>query len=138
MQTFNENIFQCKNSEGKVAICSNNCRGVNPNAIIIGGAAIAIAATVSGNLLLTPAAIGAVGLGAAGAGAVGIGAASGMFVNQCPNRRPCQVSHQYTGSITTRSGFYGFLLAFLASGTAARKPEEENMLPASWNWTGEG
>ena len=104
---FNENIFQCKNSEGKVAICSNNCRGVNPNAIIIGGAAIAIAATVSGNLLLTPAAIGAVGLGAAGAGAVGIGAASGMFVNQCPNRRPCQVSHQYTGSILLEVVFMG-------------------------------
>ena len=85
---FNENIYQCRNSEGDLAICSNNCRGVNPNAIIIGGTAVAIAATVSQTLLLSPAAIGVVGLGA---GAVGVGAASGLLRNQCPNRRPCQV-----------------------------------------------
>ena len=88
---FNENIFQCRNSDGELAICSNNCRGVNPNAIIIGGAAVTIAATVSQTLLLSPAAIGAFGLGA---GAVGIGAASGFFPSQCPNRTPCQVRHQ--------------------------------------------
>ena len=85
---FNENIYQCRNSKGDLAICSNNCRGVNPNAIIIGGTAVAIAAAVSQTLLLSPAAIGVVGLGA---GAVGVGAASGLFGNQCPNRRPCQV-----------------------------------------------
>ena len=80
-----------------MAICSNNCRGVNPNAIIIGGTAVAIAAAVSQTLLLSPAAIGVVGLGA---GAVGVGAASGLFRNQCPNRRPCQVGKKNSFSVT--------------------------------------
>ena len=97
---FAQNIYQCVDTNGKLAICSNNCRGVNPNGIIIGGTAIALTAAVSGLTLLQPAVLGAVGLGALGAGAVGVGGAASFFrSSQCPNTRPCRVSHHMPGSL---------------------------------------
>ena len=88
---FSQNVFQCLDTRGETAICSNNCKGMNPNGIIIGGTAVAIAATVSATGFLTPAVMGAVGLGAVGAGAVGVGGASAFFTDRCPNTRPCRV-----------------------------------------------
>ena len=65
--------------------CANNCKGVNPNAVIIGGTAVLAASTVTLQQVLT---IGA-GVAAAGGGA----AVVGQMVNQgCPRTRPCRVS----------------------------------------------
>ena len=65
--------------------CANNCKGVNPNSVIIGGGAVLAAATVGGVGYLAP----ALGLGAAAAGGVAV-----MAAQQCPNRRPCNVSQE--------------------------------------------
>ena len=49
-------------TEGELAACANNCPGVDPNAIVVGGAALAIAATASLLGVLQPViAIGGVG-----------------------------------------------------------------------------
>ena len=65
--------------------CANNCRGVNPNAVIIGGTAMLAVATVSSLQVLMP-----LGLGAAafGGGAVVLGQ---MINRGCSARRPCLV-----------------------------------------------
>ena len=62
--------------------CANNCKGVNPNSVIIGGGAVLAAATVGGLGYLAP----ALGLGAAAAGGVAV-----MAAQQCPRSRPCNV-----------------------------------------------
>ena len=69
--------------------CANNCKGVNPNAVIIGGTAVLAASTVT---LQTVIAIGA-GVGLAG----GVGtAAVGQMINPgCPRTRPCPVSSYF-------------------------------------------
>ena len=86
---FSYNIHICKDRYGGIGTCSNNCRGVDPNAIIIGGSAVLAAATAGGLTILQ-----AAGLGAIGAGAIGAGAASVLLnTNQCPHTRPCRVSH---------------------------------------------
>ena len=61
--------------------CANNCRGVNPNSVIIGGGAVLAAATVGGLRYLAP-------VGAAAAGGSAALMASSM---QCPRSRPCRV-----------------------------------------------
>ncbi len=35
----NENFFTCKNVNNQTAICANNCPGVDPNAVVVGGEA---------------------------------------------------------------------------------------------------
>jgi hypothetical protein len=55
----NANVFYCKNINGKDAVCANNCPGVDPNAVVVGGTALVLApavasvgtAVVAGNLL---------------------------------------------------------------------------------------
>ena len=87
---FSYNIYQCQDERGKTGICANNCRGVNPNSIIIGGLA-PVFAFAAGQAFLQPALLGAAGLGA---GAIGVGAAMGVgpsISGQCPNTRPCRV-----------------------------------------------
>ena len=63
--------------------CANNCRGVNPNSVIIGGGAVLAAATVGGLGYLAP--VGVVGAAAAG------GTAALMASMRCPRTRPCRV-----------------------------------------------
>jgi hypothetical protein len=82
---FSYNIFRCKDRYGEIGTCSNNCRGVDPNAIIIGGSAVLGAASLGGLTILQ-----AAGLGAIGAGAIGVGGASVLMNNRCPNTRPCR------------------------------------------------
>ena len=87
---FSYNIYQCQDERGKIGICANNCKGVNPNSIIIGGLA-PVFAFGAGQAFLQPALLGAAGLGA---GAIGVGAAMGVgpsISGQCPNTRPCRV-----------------------------------------------
>ena len=86
---FSYNVFQCKDRYGVLGTCSNNCRGVDPNAIIIGGSAVLAAAGGGGLSILQAAGLGGIRLGA-----VAVGGAS-MLVNNagCPNTRPCRVRH---------------------------------------------
>ena len=100
--------------------CANNCRGVDPNSVIIGGTALAAVAsagrkkhckvlrffflpsTVSKWVFLMPIFQG--GLGALTPGILGVGAAGTLggaaVVNQmmdsCPASRPCQVDSQFS------------------------------------------
>ena len=71
--------------------CANNCRGVNPNSVIIGGGAVLAAATVGGVGYLAP--VGAVGAAAAG------GTAALMASMQCPRSRPCRVRIDIMGYV---------------------------------------
>ena len=84
---FSYNIYQCQNKEGELGVCANNCKGVNPNSIIIGGFAPVVVGFAAGQATLQ-AALGVGGLaGIAGVGAMGL-------MGQCPNTRPCRVSKQ--------------------------------------------
>ena len=65
--------------EARYGNCANNCRGVDPNAIIGGGVAAAAATAVAGSALVSPA-LGVGGLGAAAA--VG-GAMTMMMMPPC-------------------------------------------------------
>ena len=88
---FSYNVFQCKDRYGVLGTCSNNCRGVDPNAIIIGGSAV-LGAAVGGGLSILQAA----GLGGIGVGAVAVGGASMLRNNAgCPSTRPCRVRHSF-------------------------------------------
>ena len=69
---------------GNNMTCANNCRGVNPNAVIIGGTAVLAAAAVTPLQVLTP-----LGLGALGGGAAVVGQM--MNRRSCPATRPCRV-----------------------------------------------
>ena len=61
--------------------CANNCKGVDPNSVIIGGSAVLGAATATGITLLQA---GGLTVGGAGAAALAMG--------RCPSDRPCRVS----------------------------------------------
>ena len=69
--------IQCGNGQGKVATCHNNCKGVDPSAIIGAGVAAVVASGVAGQAALPVA--GALGVG--GLGAVGGGAALMQMVD---------------------------------------------------------
>ena len=43
--------------------CANNCKGVNPNAVIIGGTAVLAAAAVTPLQVLTPLGLGVIAAG---------------------------------------------------------------------------
>ena len=77
------NLYQCKDKSNQTVICANNCKGVDPNAVVVGGTALAAAATISGLTLLQGAL--PVGLGLAVIG--GVTVAEG----QCPPLS-CRVS----------------------------------------------
>ena len=72
--------------------CANNCKGVNPNAVIIGGSAVLAASTVTLQQVLT---ISAVGVAAAGGGAAAVGQ---MMNRGCPRTRPCNVGFYFSVS----------------------------------------
>ena len=70
--------------------CANNCRGVNPNAVIIGGAAVLAVAAVSPVQMLAVLGLGVGGLGAtAGGGTVAFNQMMDNF--GCPPTTPCRV-----------------------------------------------
>ena len=64
---------------GQLAGCANNCPGVDPAAIIVGGGLVTASAVAGAQVLSSalPLFLGAVG---AGAGAVGVGTARAMCV----------------------------------------------------------
>ena len=71
---FAYNVYHCKDPYGNVVTCANNCRGVDPNAIVIGGTALlAATATVPVALqVITTLGLGGIGLGGAGTVANGL------------------------------------------------------------------
>jgi len=82
----NSNFFTCNNTNGSQAVCANNCLGVDPNAVVVGGilplfAPLAVAAAAQ----LAPDLMGAA-LGAGSIlGAMGLGMVSmNMRQNACP------------------------------------------------------
>ena len=79
--------------------CANNCRGVNPNAVIIGGTAVLAAAAVTPLQVLTPLGLGA--LAAAGGGAAVVGQM--MNRRSCPATRPCRVIDTFPDDLHTTS-----------------------------------
>ena len=86
------NIFQeRKNAKGEIVVkygeiatCHNNCKGVDPSAIIGAGVAAVVATGVAAQAVLPV--IGALGIG--GLGAVGGGAAAMELMRQAPQQ--CQ------------------------------------------------
>ena len=71
--TVNSNFFTCSNINGNPAICANNCPGVDPNAVVVGGTALVLAPLAVATLALAPDLIGpALGAGSILA-AVGLG-----------------------------------------------------------------
>jgi hypothetical protein len=68
---FNLNFYYCQTAKGYDAACANDCPGVDPNAVVVGGAAalFAIAAATSGTNIVGPllgAGVGVAGLGVGG------------------------------------------------------------------------
>ena len=55
-----QNFFKCTNTEGATAVCANNCPGVDPNAVVVGGeAALFAVAAAAGAANPVTAALGA-------------------------------------------------------------------------------
>ena len=67
--------------------CANNCRGVDPNSVIIGGGAVLAAASISAVSYLVPALALGTPVAAVGAGSF----VATMLGNRCPTGR-CLVS----------------------------------------------
>ena len=78
-----------QDADGNNMTCANNCKGVNPNAVVIGGTAVLAASTVSLQQML---AIGAGVAAAAGGGAAVLGQ---MMNRDCPATRPCKVGSYF-------------------------------------------
>ena len=69
--------------------CANNCKGVNPNAVIIGGTAVLAASTVTLQQVLAISAVAAAG----GGGAFAVGQ---MMNRGCPRTSPCNVGSYHS------------------------------------------
>ena len=61
-------MYHCKDFYGEVVTCANNCIGVDPNAIVIGGTAVLAATATAPTGLAVIATLGLVGVGLVGAG----------------------------------------------------------------------
>ena len=85
------NVHQCIDEKGRTATCHNNCKGVDPSAIIGAGVAAVVATGVAAQAVLPV--IGALGIG--GLGAVGGGAAMELMRQQCQPGQ-CRVSSEYS------------------------------------------
>jgi len=68
------NLHQCMDKDNNTLLCANNCKGVDPNAVVVGGTAVLAAAAIAGSSYLLP----AVGL----AGGVALGGP--MALGMCP------------------------------------------------------
>jgi hypothetical protein len=91
---YNLNFYYCINIRNQQALCANDCLGVDPNAIVIGGevALISVAAGLSGGPnLLGPALGGVVGVAGLGIGGVVMGGNRTRFggcpANECRAQR---------------------------------------------------
>jgi hypothetical protein len=56
-------VFECKNSNGKDAVCANNCPGTDPNAVVMGRTAMVLAGNLLGPTLGAGSILAAIGLG---------------------------------------------------------------------------
>jgi hypothetical protein len=83
---YNLNFYYCFNILGQAALCANDCLGVDPNAIVVGGevALLSLAVGLSaGPNLLGPALGGVVGVAGLGLGGVAMGGNRTRF-GGCP------------------------------------------------------
>ena len=81
----NSNFFYCNNTNGNPAVCANNCPGVDPNAVVVGGTALLLAPLAVATAGAAPSLLGpALGAGSILA-AMGLGGVSmNMRSNACP------------------------------------------------------
>jgi hypothetical protein len=66
------NFFYCNNTEGKEAVCANDCPGVDPNAVVVGGTALLLAPLAAATIVAPNLAGPALGAGSIFA-AMGLG-----------------------------------------------------------------
>ena len=45
---YSESTFYCVAEDGELAACANNCPGVNPNSVVVGGTALVAATAIGG------------------------------------------------------------------------------------------
>jgi hypothetical protein len=45
------NFFYCNSTEGNVAVCANDCPGVDPNAVVVGGTSLLLAPLATATLV---------------------------------------------------------------------------------------
>ena len=107
-----------QDSENKTLTCANNCRGVDPNAVVIGGGAL-LAATALGSLQLLPGVVGLASTLAMGT------AAMTMLDNGCPSDMPCPVSKNRP-----------WLIYSVLSGSRNKKPKKPKTFLLSPTWKG--
>ena len=104
--------------------CANNCKGVDPNGVVIGGTAVLAAAALTGQqMLVVSAGVAAIG----GQSVVAAGIANGisqMFNRGCPRTRPCQVGCYL--SVSTLSD------PFFLPETESKEPQSHNLLQTHW------
>ena len=74
---YSENTFYCVDTEGRLAACANNCPGVDPNAIIVGGGLVTASAIGGIGLLYSAGLPMIVGAGI-GVGSLGLGITRSM------------------------------------------------------------
>merc|ERR1712192_39982 len=79
IEGYSANTFYCIDTEGTLAGCANNCPGVDPRAIIVGGGLVS-ASAIAGTLGFLNALPFWVGAGA-GVGALGLGTTRAMCVS---------------------------------------------------------
>ena len=84
-----------QSSDGRNLTCANNCLGVDPNAVVLGGSAVLAGTAVAAQAWLSAAG----GLAAIAAGGA-MGAAGGMAARQCPATRQCQVGKLGSGNFS--------------------------------------
>lgn len=93
---FAYNLYECRDRFGQNVICANNCRGVDPNAILAGGSAIFFTAAFGGLGALAPVIVPALGLAAAGGAAMAVGGPAFPLLGICPPGT-CRVGNQCCG-----------------------------------------
>ena len=83
---FAYNLYECRDKENFRAVCANNCRGVDPNAVVVGGSAVLAATAIAavGSLSsLFPVVFGLGTVALAGGGLVANGMCPIGFCNVC-------------------------------------------------------
>ena len=80
MRRYSANTFYCVDTRGTLAGCANDCPGVDPAPIIVGGGLVATASAITGTFGILNALTLLVGAGA-GVGALGLGTTRAMCVS---------------------------------------------------------
>ena len=109
--------------------CANNCKGVNPNAVVIGGTAVFAASAVSLQQVV------AIGVGAVAAAGGGAAVLAQMMNPGCPATRPCQVGFYFCSLLFHHTLFiyniFNQIILFLE--TRWQEPRQYKVLQTCWD-----